>query len=213
MSIATLDTKCIGLQLTVRRGLATCGICVLAAVAMMSEPVARVLQFDRGAIADGQWWRVITGHLVHWNVNHFVWDALMFAILGVLCECRSRRRYVLCLVVSALAISASVYWRLPEMTAYRGLSGIDSALFTLAVVLLWRDARRDGDCLMAGMLIAGMVGLVGKLAYEIATGATLFVDSSSAGFVPLPLVHAVGAGVGLLGATRVGRSRFTVARK
>jgi hypothetical protein len=37
-----------------------------------------------------------------------------------------------------------------------------------------------------------------KLLYETTTGATLFVNSPAAGFVPLPLVHLVGGCVGLV---------------
>jgi rhomboid family GlyGly-CTERM serine protease len=195
-------------SLASRHAWLTCTISLLAGITISSETISQMLQFDRAAIAAGEWWRILTGHLVHWNANHFIWDALMFVVLGLLCERRARTRTAICLAASSLAISASVFWLLPQMNYYRGLSGVDSALFTLALALLWKEARRDGDRLMIVMTIAGLACLAGKLAYEIATGATLFVDSSGAGFTPLPLVHAVGAVVGLgVGLCRVGRHR------
>jgi rhomboid family GlyGly-CTERM serine protease len=205
MSSATLNTELAAPRFGLRRIAISSVIFLFAAVAMTSEPISQLLQFDHEAIAAHQWWRLITGHLTHWDAGHFTWDAMMFAVLGVLCECRNRGRYVFCLVVSVLAISASVYWFLPKMSFYRGLSGVDSALFTLAVALLLRDARRESDGLMIAVLVTGLLGLVAKLAFEITTGATLFVDSSAAGFTPLPLVHAIGAAVGLVSAIRTER--------
>jgi hypothetical protein len=78
------------------------------------------------------------------------------------------------------------------------LSGIDTALFSLAALELWGEARGGRRLLIRAAVGALLAGLLAKLGYEVATGATLFVDSSSAGFTPLPLVHAVGAGVGVL---------------
>lgn len=37
-----------------------------------------LLQYDRQAIADGQLWRVVTGHLVHIGLEHLAWDAAVF---------------------------------------------------------------------------------------------------------------------------------------
>ena len=68
-------------------------------------------------------------------------------------------------------------------------------LFALAAVQLWCSTPREGRAIRA-MIAVASVGFVLKLAYEIVTGQTLFVDSAAA-FIPLPLVHAIGAAVGL----------------
>ncbi len=156
------------------------------------------LAYDRGSIAAGQVWRLATGHLTHWNADHLVWDVLMFALLGTMLESRGRRALVSVLILSTAAISATLWFVEPTVVLYRGLSGIDTALFTLAALELWDEARGGRRLLVRGALVALLVGLLAKLGYEVATGATLFVDSSSAGFTPLPLVHAVGVGAGVL---------------
>jgi hypothetical protein len=43
-----------------------------------------------------------------------------------------------------------------------------------------------------------VAGFTGKIAFELVTGAALFVDSSS--FVPVPLAHAVGGACGWISA-------------
>jgi multisubunit Na+/H+ antiporter MnhF subunit len=120
----------------------------------------------------------------------------MFGVLGGTCERINRRKFLACLALSAASISAAIWWLLPAVNCYRGLSGIDSALFTLVAVNMLRQARRDRDLVLAAILALGLLGFIAKLAYEIATGTTLFVNSSAAGFVPLPLVHAVGGSIG-----------------
>src|SRR4029078_5316519 len=86
----------------------------------------------------------------------------------------------------------------PEVAEYRGLSGIDSALFLNVALVLLHEAHNRRQALLSWTLGLLLVGFIAKLGYEMANGATLFVDSSEAGFTPLPLVHAVGAAVGIL---------------
>jgi len=79
------------------------------------------------------------------------------------------------------------------MLQFRGLSGIDSALFVLLTVQLAGTKGRS----MAAVAICLLGAFVLKTYFEIAFNDTIFVDSHGA-FVPVPLAHAVGGAVGLL---------------
>jgi rhomboid family GlyGly-CTERM serine protease len=175
----------------------TLAISVAATLIATCEPVAGLLTFDRQAIVERQWWRFVTGHLVHWNFRHYFFDVLMFAVLGAICERRSRATFVGCLAASALTISTAIWWTAPEMRYYRGLSGIDSALFTLAAAGLLQAAWQRGDRQMVSLIACSAVGFIAKLGYEIVSRETFFVDSVAADFTPLPVTHAVGAVVGV----------------
>ncbi len=173
----------------------------LAAVALALAAVpgaARLWQYHREVILSGQWWRMLSGHFTHWNADHALWDLVMFAALGIACERISPRRFIVLVVGSALAISGALVWLMPALQEYRGLSGIDSGLFVFLVAVLLRTAwpGRDGPSLAVGIIL--LTAFTGKIGYEMATGTTLFVDSSGAGFVPLPLVHAIGGICGAL---------------
>ena len=110
-------------------------------------------------------------------------------------------------LLAALLIPAAVWLACPELQTYRGLSGIDSALLALLAVGVLRDALRPGGRRAVAVACAAvMLGFGAKLAYELATGAALFVDAEAAGFVPVPVAHAVGAAVGGVVAC-VGRGR------
>ena len=155
--------------------------------------MGELAQYDRAAIGAGQIWRLLTCHVVHCNWDHLFWDAVVFAGLGVLCERRGRSAWAACCVLSSVTIPLALMAFQPGITWYRGLSGIDTALFIwLAVdIAAERWGVRDWASLVGiGGLLAG---LLGKTCYETLSGATLFVDSSAAGFTAVPLAHLVGA--------------------
>jgi len=156
-----------------------------------------LLQFERTAIAAGEFWRLVTGHLTHWTTSHVGWDLAAFALLGTLVERRSRRLLVATLASSAPAISAGVWLFRPDLATYRGLSGIDSALFATAIatqVLEGFSARSPSRVFIA---IAASIAFLTKLALESTTPVPLFVATSAA-FVPVPLAHGIGAACGLI---------------
>jgi rhomboid family GlyGly-CTERM serine protease len=173
-------------------------IVVLACTIACIPSLTAAWELDRAAVAGGEVWRVVTGHLTHWNGDHLFWDAATFLALGVVCMKRSPIRTVLSLLIGSVAISAAVLAAHAELTTYRGLSGLDTALFTLLAVMIYQDARRDGDRALGAVTKWALAALLAKVGYEIATGQTLFVDSKTAGFEPLASAHAVGAAVGLV---------------
>lgn len=171
----------------------------LAAVLIFLSPTATTwLEFDRDLVGSGEWWRLLTSHLTHWSLENLFWNVAVFALLAGLCEAAGRWRFVVCLIASALAIPGAVWLLAPQISVYRGLSGVDSALFGLVAAGALRAAwahREWRRVVMIGLL---GVALAAKIGVEHVTGRALFVDSAAAGFVPMPLAHAVGAAVGAL---------------
>ena len=166
------------------------------------------LQYDRAAIIAGEVWRLLAGHWAHYSPDHFFWDVLAFAALGVACERRSRARFLGCVITSALAISISVWLMLPHMQVYRGLSGIDSALFALLTVVMWNDGRLSGRPGLQVVATTGLIAFLVKVAFELTTGRNVFVNGIDPGTVGVPLAHIVGALCGLV----IGAGSQTVLR-
>jgi len=157
-----------------------------------------LLQYDRQAIASGEVWRLVTGHLVHFGLEHLVWDAAVFALLVVLCWRLGPGRCLVSLGVATLAIPAVLFVLQPGLLTYRGLSGLDSALYVTAALGLAQRLRADGRHAWAAAAAGSVAALFAKVVYELATGQALFVDAASLGFVPVPLAHAVGGLAGML---------------
>jgi rhomboid family GlyGly-CTERM serine protease len=172
-------------------------LAVIAVVIACAPPLAEALQYERAAVHAGEHWRLITCHWTHWSADHLFWDVLAFALLASLCERLGRLKMIACTLMAAIVIGASVEVVLPGIHAYRGLSGIDSALFALAVTTLLRRAVSARRRKSAMTLLVCLVAFLGKTAFECTTGMTLFVNSAAAGMTPVPLVHIIGAIVGL----------------
>ena len=177
--------------------LTTSVLAMFATLLATSPTLSAALQWDAG-VGLSEPWRVLTSHLTHWSWNHLSWDLLAFVVLGGMCERVARRRYQWTLLLSAVAIPLVVTALHPDITTYRGLSGVDSALFALLACEFARAGIKERNRLLTVVAIAGWVLFVGKICFELLTGGLVFVSDTS--FVPVPMSHIAGAVVGTLAA-------------
>lgn len=164
---------------------------VAAAIAAQWLPGAADLFFyDRGAVARGELWRIVTGHFVHYSWAHLGNSLLALSPAAWLIE--SRRRWdVLPIAVSAcLAIGLMLLLGEPHIAEYRGASGIGLAFLVYAGLCGLHENRRwRGVCVV--LLAAVMVKLLAE-----AAGWQLRNWQADEGFVPVLSSHVVGAAVG-----------------
>ncbi len=170
---------------------------VAAAVVFAFPSATACLEYDRAAIAAGEIWRVVTCQWTHWDYDHLLWDAIAFVLLGILCERRGLSPLAACVAASTVLVPTAVWIVHPEISTYRGLSGIDSALFTLLAVHTAGTCLRNRDWRGAAAVGAVVIAFAAKIVTEVATGQTVFVDNLGAGFAVVPLAHVVGGAVGL----------------
>lgn len=163
------------------------------------------LSYQREAILAGEWWRLLTGHLVHASGTHLLWCSTAFLVLGASVEREMGRAYVGFLALSAVAVAAGLFVLMPRLSWYCGLSGIDTALF---VHVLWREAEverlRGGRLPLALALLAGL-GLAAKIAFEYSAGLAVFAPTPDV--APVPTAHVLGVVAGVVGAALGGRRR------
>jgi rhomboid family GlyGly-CTERM serine protease len=176
-----------------------------------SEPVSwpAWLQFDGAAIQAGEWWRVLTGNLVHWSSQHFFLDGAAFLVAGLLGERYYRGLYPWLLLVTALAVGVAGLWCLPEDARMRGLSGVNAGQFAALVcvegVRAYRRPRRWLYVAPATMLF--LIWLIyGAVTGRFFAGALFFAEGGQvAGCAHL--TGAAAATVFVLFAGLFGRSR------
>lgn len=162
----------------------------------LSPTASAALELSREALSRGELWRLFTGHLVHFNTEHLLWDVAVWVLLGTVLEKDGRRRLAATLVASALACSAAVLLCKPTIGIYRGLSGIDSALFGLFagdLILGYRNRGRTLARVLAGI---AFLGFAAKTAWEASAQTTVFA-SSGGDFVPVPAAHLAGIVTGI----------------
>jgi membrane associated rhomboid family serine protease len=117
--------------------------CSLAALATHFLPdLASLLEYQRAAIGSGQLWRLVTCHLTHFGGEHLFWDLLVFLALGTYVELRGRGSWLVGVAGASVLIPVTLLVVQPALLTYRGLSGLDTALFALlAASWVVRDTR------------------------------------------------------------------------
>lgn len=164
---------------------------VIALIALGGQSWIDALCYDRVALQQGQWWRLVTGSLVHAPGNTVEWLGLHFlgpwhlflnelglVVLVLLCpEPLSSAVWLRRLLLLSLGMSAGLYFFTPQLRWYVGLSGVIHGMFVLGLVpqVLKKDIVALG-CLLY---------LLGKLGYELYAGA------------PVSDEHAIGMPVAL----------------
>ncbi|MBT8087398.1 MAG: rhombosortase [Gammaproteobacteria bacterium] len=148
------------------------------------------LRFERAAIADGDYWRLLTGHFVHLGWPHF---ALNAAGLGLVWYLVGRSwesvHWILIALASIAVIDAGLWFVNAQLQWYVGLSGLLHGILAAGLAGSWSQTRMEIRVL-AALLLA-------KLAWEQAVGPLPGSEGSSGGAVIVD-AHLYGAIGGVL---------------
>lgn len=146
------------------------------------------LYFSAEYIAQGEIWRIVSGHFTHADLVHLSWNSLGLVVLGMMIEWRSRLMLVAALGAGIVSVSALLLSPFPKPDFYCGLSGVLNSLLLVALWLEWR-ARRSW------MLPVIACCCVAKALIEVSLGTSLVTDIS---WPPYALSHIAGLIGGLI---------------
>ncbi|MEA3151054.1 MAG: hypothetical protein QOD56_1993 [Gammaproteobacteria bacterium] len=91
----------------------------------LGDSVGDILRYDRGAIAAGGWWRLLTAHMVHLDVHHLILNELGLVLMWALfAEDFDAVEWTVIVLSGALAISSGLWWLSPRVSWYVGASGV-----------------------------------------------------------------------------------------
>lgn len=178
--------------------LAFAGVAELA-----GDPARLALRYARSAVAEGELWRLVSGHLVHLGWSHLTMNGLaLVAIWALVGRNLQPRAWLLVVAVCMAGIDAGFWWLDPQLIWYVGMSGILHGLLGAGLIAGWSERR--GEALLVGALLAA------KLAYEQLLGP-LPGSAATAGGAVVVNAHLYGAVAGCL-AMLVLRVRLGTAR-
>ena len=129
------------------------------------------LYFSASDILQGETWRLVSGHFMHADLQHLVWNCLGLAVLGTLLEYRSRGLLVASLGVGIIFVNALLLTPFSRLDYYCGLSGVLNTLLLVALWLEWRSTR-------SWLIILIACGCIAKVVVEVSQGTSIVTHIS-----------------------------------
>jgi rhomboid family GlyGly-CTERM serine protease len=132
---------------------------VLDAVLAVGDSGNMLLRYDRGAIAAGGWWRLLTAHGVHLDLHHLILNELGLVLMwSLFAQDFDAVDWCIIVLAGALGISCGLWWLSPKVAWYVGASGV------LHTVMAAGTAKHVADRAWDRWLL--LLALCGKLLWE-----------------------------------------------
>lgn len=164
---------------------------VMLVLGWFSSSDNNLLELDRLRIAEGEWWRLLSGNLVHYGFYHLLMNLAALLVCGYVFFLRCNLwLYGGLLLFSGLCVGLGVYWGTPEFMVYRGLSGVLHGLIIFGFLFSFKQTPWING--------VGLMLVIGKLVHE---QSAAYQATDLQQLLPVPVVvdaHLYGAISGAL---------------
>ena len=97
---------------------------------IMNGEILLNFRFEQVSISNGDYWRLLSGHLVHLNLPHTLMNLGALCLLMIMFwKDMSYPADLTTLICSIIFINIGLYFFHPELTSYAGFSGVLHGLF------------------------------------------------------------------------------------
>ena len=167
------------------------GLALLAIVALLLLPeidgdAARAaLRYERMAIAAGEWWRLVTAHFVHIDLEHTLLNVMGVVLMwAIFARDLAPRQWLIVTTAVLLTIDAGLWFHDKGVDWYVGASGVLHGFMAAGTCVHVRRGDLDGWILA--------IFIVLKLGYEQLHGQLPFAESGMPVVVNAHLYGALG---------------------
>jgi len=129
------------------------------------------LYFSADDIVQGETWRMVSGHFVHADLQHLLWNCLGLAVLGTLLEYRSRALLLATSATGIVFVSALLLTPYAQLDYYCGFSGVLNTLLLVALWFEWRVTR-------SRLIILIACGSIAKVLIEVSQDVSIVTHIS-----------------------------------
>jgi rhomboid family GlyGly-CTERM serine protease len=171
-------------------------VLALAALGLLlaGDAGREALRFDRSGIAAGEFWRLLSGHLVHLGSSHTLLNlaglVLVWFLVG---RAFGWTQWLWIIAGSMAAIDLGLWFGAPSLQWYVGLSGLLHGMLAAGIVA--GLAARSGEAAILAVVVAGKLAweqFAGPLpGSEATSGGAVIVDAHLYGVIGGALVAAV----------------------
>jgi len=145
-----------------RHGWAMLGLAFATMVLLWlgGDAVRVALRYEREAVLNGEIWRLISGHIVHFDLRHLALNLGGAALMVLLFAANySWLPWIWILSVSVVAIDIGFLWLEPQLIWYVGVSGVLHGVLAAGAVAWWRTESKWMSAALTAIV-------VGKLSWE-----------------------------------------------
>ena len=163
---------------------------VVIALGLLGDSGRDWMAFERAAIAAGEYWRLVTGHLVHLGTAHLIYNLIGLWLIWYLVGQELRPlQWGLVLLGSIIGVSTGLWFFSTEVSWYVGFSGVQHGLLVAGLAASVRHWGID--------LWVVAIAVAVKILYEQFVGPMPGSEASSGGAVIVD-AHLYGAVAGVL---------------
>jgi rhomboid family GlyGly-CTERM serine protease len=157
-------------------------VCCISIIALFCQPYFELLVFDKAAITQGEYWRLLSGHFTHSSFSHAFWDVIAFSASLVWLATYSTKALIPSVVAGVLLVNILLLSNWSPINYYCGLSGI---LFSPLIAAAYLHAKHHKNIIGVMPLLL----IVIKLIADLITQETVFVNTQWQAY---PESHLVG---------------------
>ena len=130
-----------------------------------------MLYFSASDINRGEIWRLLSGHFMHADSQHLLWNCLGLAVLGTVIEQHSRMALWAAFGAGVVSVNILLLTPFPQLDYYCGLSGVLNSLLLVALWFEWKQSR-------SWLIIVIGCGSVAKVLIEVSMGESIVTHIS-----------------------------------
>lgn len=156
---------------------------VAGALYWSPQTVQVALEYNRLALAQGEVWRLLSGHLLHSNVYHLLMNLSgLFIMMLLHAPLPKRLAFGWQLLILSLTTGVCLWLFASQIDLYVGLSGVLHGILCFGAVLDIRQGYRSGLLILVGVAVKLALEqfygpdaeLAAKIAAEVAIDAHLY---------------------------------------
>lgn len=164
---------------------------ILISFQLFANQLTPILEYDRTRLIQGEYWRFITGHLIHLSWYHWLVNSAGLLLILFVLPVRSYFIYEASLViVLAFSIGIGLFWFAPDLIYYVGLSGILHGIFVTAI---WRSPYYSSTIRRLVLVL-----IVIKMLWEFSSWYDPWAQASQLGGRVEARAHLIGVVVGFM---------------
>jgi len=149
------------------------------------------LVWRRAALNEGDYWRLLSAHLVHLSPRHLLMNLLALWLVSELtCKTLSSAQWISLAMMSALGISLSLWLLQPQLQWYAGLSGVLHGLWSGGAAYRYLIERKKFFLLaLLALFVRLMIGAQASNEFPVIAVAHWYGACSGLLWLALTQVH------------------------